>query len=111
MELEHAMESEYVKSHTLCIMRTLNAVTSHLGDAAAADYLDVVGSNKTRTLDATAAKRIEILREEAILRRVRPCCFPIFPMKTFYVFVHSGSPLVKRVYVCVCACFSGHSNG
>ena len=68
------MESEYVTSHSLCVMRTLNDVRSHLGDTAAADYLDVVGSNKSRALDVAASKRIEILREETILRRVSWLC-------------------------------------
>ncbi|XP_070200834.1 NACHT and WD repeat domain-containing protein 2-like isoform X2 [Littorina saxatilis] len=69
-EIEHAMESEYVTSHTLCIMRTFNKAGSHVADDAADDYLDIVGANRGRALNASASKRFDILRDEVVLRRI-----------------------------------------
>ncbi|XP_076450611.1 NACHT domain- and WD repeat-containing protein 1-like [Babylonia areolata] len=70
VELEHAMESEYVTSHTLCVLRTFNGGRQRVADVASSDYVDVEGAAKARALNAAASKRIDILREEVVLRKI-----------------------------------------
>ncbi|XP_076471205.1 NACHT and WD repeat domain-containing protein 2-like [Babylonia areolata] len=79
-EINRAMESEFVTSNTLCVLRQFGDACSQVTDPAGEDYLDVVGKNKTRAVHAVAARRIRVLRDEVVLRRL-----PVSLIKEFTV--------------------------
>ncbi|KAL8572753.1 hypothetical protein ACOMHN_030335 [Nucella lapillus] len=86
-EIDHAMESEYVTSRTLCVMRTFDDARSHVTDPVAEEYVDVTGTNtRTRAINATAAKHIDVLRDEVVLKKsVVTFQFPLTLIKDFTV--------------------------